>query len=111
MGFAIVGSVSYESYFGDVDENFAMDTTDCIGTESDLNDCPYDPTDDCDGTEAAGVSCYETEPRYFPLLVDGSAPNEGNVLMQLEVENLCSMSYGPVCDDSWDLEDVSNCQY
>ena len=46
-----------ESRYGQVDSVFGMDNVGCAGTETNLTDCAYNPTDDCRGEEGAGVVC------------------------------------------------------
>jgi len=53
------GEATYESEFGDVDEDdFILDDVQCTGDEQDLMDCEYLYNDhDCYGDEGAGVRC------------------------------------------------------
>jgi len=56
------GEATYESEFGDVDEDdFILDDVQCTGDEHDLMDCEYLYNDhDCYGDEGAGVRCKGT---------------------------------------------------
>merc|ERR1711970_79424 len=48
LGFAYDTAVVYRgSYFGDVGEDFAMDSVDCTGEEERLQDCQYAVDEDC----------------------------------------------------------------
>ena len=46
-----------ESYFGSVPTNFSMDNVACTGDETSLHNCRFSSSHNCDGDEAAGVSC------------------------------------------------------
>ena len=52
-----VGTATKYSEFGTVPGVFAMDDVRCSGREARLQDCDYSLTDDCGGTEGAGVRC------------------------------------------------------
>ena len=70
-------AVFYSTY-GSVVDNFIMDDVSCVGTEDSLEDCIYNPTDNCGTTEGAGVICR----RFDITLVGGSSSAEGNVFYQ-----------------------------
>ena len=43
--------------YGNVPENFEMDDVKCIGSEDRIEECPHQDTDNCGGSEGAGVAC------------------------------------------------------
>ena len=51
------GNATTNSHFGTVPDTMAMDDVACTGSECFLIDCPYSPTDNCGGSEGAGVIC------------------------------------------------------
>jgi len=51
------GSPTFESHFGQVSENFAMDDVNCNGGEATIQDCHYLTSDNCGPGEGAGVKC------------------------------------------------------
>ena len=60
LGFPSAKSYTIGSYFGKVSSKFAIDSLNCVGNETSLNQCQFELVDDCNGQEAAGVVCdYE----------------------------------------------------
>ena len=53
-------SVTGKSYYGSVPDIFAYDEVRCVGTEETLDECNHENSDNCDGTEGAGVVCGKT---------------------------------------------------
>ena len=50
-------SVTSQSHFGSVNSTFAMDDVRCNGTERYIQECQYNPNDNCGSGEGAGVIC------------------------------------------------------
>ena len=50
--------------YGNATTNYLLDEVQCIGTEDTIGDCPKNPwgINNCDITEAAGVSCIQEDP-------------------------------------------------
>jgi len=80
------------SRFGRVEDDFAMDDVRCLGTETDLSQCPHSTTDNCRGHEGAGVICDVN----IVSLIGGNSVLEGNVFVDGK----------PVCDDYWGRNDA-----
>ena len=57
LGFAY-GDAFDQSHWGSVADNFAMDNVGCNGDEMQLQECSYNPSDNCGPGEGAGVHCY-----------------------------------------------------
>ena len=57
MGFSGAIRATTNSEFGNVSDVFALDEVRCIGSESNLVQCPHDDEDDCLSSEGAGVVC------------------------------------------------------
>ncbi len=90
-----------ESEFGPVPSDFAMDNVMCNGTESSLFDCQFTTTENCDGSEGAGVVCLVDNNESTTIqLVGGNAPNEGNLIITRP-----DGFTGPVCDDTFNEEE------
>jgi len=53
------GDTYANSHWGSVPEVFAMDDVGCNGNEMYLQDCSYRTSDNCAGSEGAGVHCYK----------------------------------------------------
>ena len=51
------GEARTSSTWGSVPNMFSMDQVQCTGNERTLQDCYYEPRDDCDSNEGAGVLC------------------------------------------------------
>jgi len=88
------GEATYESEFGDVKENFSTEYWRCDGSEHNLEECESKHHHrDCSKSEAAGVRCSD---ELEVELVDGTAPNEGNVMINGR----------HVCDENWNKEEA-----
>ena len=57
LGFDGLARITHESQFGRVDSTFAMDDVHCTGDETTIQECEYDPYDNCSPAEGAGVIC------------------------------------------------------
>ena len=57
MGFSGAIRATTNSEYGNVSDVFALDEVRCIGSESNLVQCPHDDEDDCLSSEGAGVVC------------------------------------------------------
>jgi len=57
LGYYGLDRVTRGSRFGRVSESFAMDDVRCSGDEESLQDCQFNPSDNCGGEEGAGVIC------------------------------------------------------
>ena len=61
MGFTLgAAQVFSNSHFGMVPADFSYDNVQCIGTETNLDDCPHDNSHNCSNFEGAGVECDPT---------------------------------------------------
>ena len=83
-----------KSRYGKVSSTaFTMDDVECQGTEETLDDCSYNPVNNCKGNEAAGVICHGRKRKYLNFnnifsvsdspqiyLVNGRTKRYGNVL-------------------------------
>jgi len=58
LGFNSGGIPHGGSYYGSVDNDFAMDTVSCSGSETTIQECSYSTTEDCGSFEGFGVYCY-----------------------------------------------------
>merc|ERR1719309_1792143 len=82
LGFYGLQEVTTLSRFGRVYSIFAMDDVYCSGDEERLEDCQYNPSDNCDGGEGAGVICIpEPPPLKNVSLVGGYNRGEGSVML------------------------------
>ena len=61
------------STYGSVPTNFIMDDVNCAGTEGTLEDCSYNPIDNCGSSEGAGVICRSTTTPFDITLVGGTS--------------------------------------
>ncbi len=59
LGFEGAVRATIESEFGAGSNDFAMDNVQCTGSEDILQDCPFSATEDCAGSELAGVECLQ----------------------------------------------------
>jgi hypothetical protein len=57
LGFSSVFSITTDSYYGNVPEDFSFDNLNCTGSESSLSNCKYILNEDCRGGEGAGLRC------------------------------------------------------
>ena len=64
LGFSSGSSVSYSRY-GDVPYDFSMDDVDCDGSESIIQECGYNLSENCINTEGAGVQCIGNSNLYI----------------------------------------------
>ena len=60
LGFQGDGSYHTGSYYGSVEDRFAMVNVDCRGTESYLQDCSYSPDGGWGMDDGAGVYCWDS---------------------------------------------------
>ncbi|XP_070585596.1 soluble scavenger receptor cysteine-rich domain-containing protein SSC5D isoform X2 [Erythrolamprus reginae] len=97
LGCASAISAPRESHFGRGTGRIWMDEVRCIGTESNLSQCPSRPLgdNDCHHGEDAGVVCSEMR------LAGGSTLCTGRV------ELLFNQRWGTICDNGWDLADAN----
>ena len=51
------GVATKASIFGNVPNEFAMDSVFCVGEEDTIQQCSYETEDDCSYAEGAGVYC------------------------------------------------------
>ena len=58
LGF-VGGTATVGSHFGPVISNYGMDDVLCVGSETDIADCPHATTHNCLGHEGAGVRCMQ----------------------------------------------------
>ena len=56
LGFS-TGLAHWDSFFGRVPSDFAMDDVLCTGEEDTIQECDYTCNDDCSAGEGAGVEC------------------------------------------------------
>ena len=56
LGFSS-GIARWESAFGSVPTQHAMDDVQCTGDEDTIQQCTYSLNENCDSTEGAGVEC------------------------------------------------------
>ena len=83
LGYSQYGAIATSrSTYGSVVDDFIMDDVNCAGTEGTLEDCSYNPIDNCGSSEGAGVICRTTSPAFDITLVGGPSSAEGNVLYQ-----------------------------
>ena len=86
LGFSKYGAIAtHSSNYGSVVDNFIMDDVNCDGTEETLEDCGYNPTDNCGSSEGAGVICRSTTTPFDITLVGGTSSTlsaEGNIIYQ-----------------------------
>ncbi len=57
LGFLRAVQITAKSKFGEVSETFSFDDLGCSGNERTIQDCAHVTTDDCNGSEGAGVVC------------------------------------------------------
>lgn len=69
LGFSAVGAMNRTSaYFGQGTGTVFITDVQCVGTESQLEDCPYTTQNSCTHSEDAGVVCVAT--RKFVIYID-----------------------------------------
>ncbi len=57
LGFLRAVKITVNSHFGSVPETFSFDDLSCSGNERTIQDCPHVITENCGGSEGAGVVC------------------------------------------------------
>ncbi len=60
LGYAQATEATQRSTFGTGPSQFAMDDVACSGDERKIQDCTYNPRDNCGSSELAGVRCTRT---------------------------------------------------
>ncbi|XP_060112419.1 deleted in malignant brain tumors 1 protein-like [Heteronotia binoei] len=100
MGCGVPLKAPTNAFFGRGSGPIWKDDVNCIGTETFLSECTSSAwgLNNCHHGEDAGVECGDP---VAIRLVNGSSRCSGRV----EVFHL--QQYGTVCDDSWDLNDVT----
>lgn len=88
------------AFFGPGMGAIHLDDVECAGTEMSLLSCPYNPIDNCQHIEDAGVRCQGCITGDVRL-IGGSAASEGRV------EVCMNNVWGTVCDDSWGADDAN----
>ena len=89
------------AHFGVGSGPINMDDVQCIGNETALINCSYNPTHNCIHFEDASVRCAEAECNETDVrLVGGSNITEGRV------EVCLGGQWGTVCDDLWGVTDA-----
>jgi len=93
------GTTTYYSNYGSVPSVFAFDDVVCEGTETSIQSCDYQRTDNCGSHEGAGARCLGDN---SVVVVGGNGYSYGNIFAR----NSAGF-YGPVCDDGWDNNDAT----
>ncbi|XP_022096135.1 uncharacterized protein LOC110982186 [Acanthaster planci] len=96
-------AVKSSAYFGEGTGPAVMTNVSCVGTETNIRDCPFNGWGQasCANTSGAGLVCIpNTEPPKKIRLVDGETENKGRVEVYYQGE------WGTVCDDEWDSDDA-----
>ncbi|KAK3589457.1 hypothetical protein CHS0354_030578 [Potamilus streckersoni] len=91
-----LGGTAYsQSKYGHGIGDILLDNVECSGLEQSITDCRFPGWNqhDCDHQHDAGVFCNQLD---GIRLVNGSAPNEGRVEIQVNGK------YGTICDDKFD---------
>jgi len=70
LGFRGALEGKYESYFGEVEDNFILDDVHCVGDEADIRDCPHSDSENCGTMEGAGVICNDAFGIWIGGLID-----------------------------------------
>ena len=85
-----------EAYFGQGSGKIHIDDVNCLGNETNLLECGYEPDHNCQHFEDASVVCGNPVCNDGDVrLIDGSNMYEGRV-------ELCFNGiWGTVCDDFW----------
>ena len=88
------------AFFGTGVGPIHLDDVRCSGRETSLLSCPYNPIDNCNHFEDAGVRCQGCITGEIRL-IGGSQPYEGRV-------EVCRNNvWGTVCDDGWGAPDAT----
>ena len=89
------------AHFGIGDGPIVFDDVQCIGNETSLFDCPYNPNHNCVHFEDAGVMCGSLNCNDSDIrIVNGFSSYEGRV------EVCLNGVWGTVCDDFWSENDA-----
>ncbi|KAI6656892.1 hypothetical protein LOD99_16194 [Oopsacas minuta] len=103
LGYVSTTRASTNAEFGnDASGPILLDNVQCIGTETDILDCPHHGigTHNCDHSEDAGVVC--SDDFSLRLVADRFNHTSGNVsLTEGRVEVYHNGVWGTICDDDW----------
>ncbi|XP_060590612.1 deleted in malignant brain tumors 1 protein-like isoform X2 [Ruditapes philippinarum] len=104
LGATTDGATAYgRAKYGQSNSSFVLDQVTCVGTESNLGQCPSNPPllHNCLHGEEAGVMCRGGQVTNLQVrLVGGSNSNEGRVEVRY------NGTWGTVCDDNWNIHNA-----